>query len=235
MSYILDALRKSDQQRHRGVPPTLLAPQAADVGPARRVTAFHGLLAVILIGAGVVIGALRPWQAEQPALAPGSSNNVVEPGPRASPAPASVAKKSAQNQDVRARKTAAATRSATPPKAAKPKVKAKAPRTPRKAAAKAPKEAATPVTRTPDGAGDTAQAQNVMTIADLPLSVRQDIPKMSISVHAYGREPAKRLVGINDRMLREGDTVAPGLVLEQITLDGMIMRFKGYRFRRGVR
>lgn len=70
---------------------------------------------------------------------------------------------------------------------------------------------------------------------DLPLSVRQDLPAMTISVHAYSDNPAARLVGIDSRILREGDDVVAGLKLEQITPDGMILGFKGYRFSRGVR
>ena len=74
-----------------------------------------------------------------------------------------------------------------------------------------------------------------MAIAELPVSIQQEIPKMSISVHAYSGTPKERLVGLNERMLREGDYLAPGLLLEQITPDGVIMSYKGYRFRRGVR
>jgi general secretion pathway protein B len=74
-----------------------------------------------------------------------------------------------------------------------------------------------------------------MTFAELPLSIQQDIPKLSILFHVYSGNPGGRLVGINDRMLREGDSVAPGLVLEQITPDGMILAYKGYRFLRGSR
>ncbi len=47
--------------------------------------------------------------------------------------------------------------------------------------------------------------------------------------------PGARLVGINYRILREGDYVVPGLELQQITPDGMIFSFKGFRFRRGVK
>ncbi|MDO8595171.1 MAG: general secretion pathway protein GspB, partial [Sulfuricaulis sp.] len=52
--------------------------------------------------------------------------------------------------------------------------------------------------------------------------------------HAYSGEPQNRLVGINELMLREGGYVAPGLRLEQITPDGMIFSYRGYRFSRGV-
>lgn len=58
---------------------------------------------------------------------------------------------------------------------------------------------------------------------------------MTISVHAYSARSADRMVGINNRMLREGDSVAPGLRLEQITPEGMVFAYKGYSFRRGVK
>ncbi len=67
MSYILEALRKSDQQRQRGVAPTLLAVQTTAVAPKQPAFLAYGLVAVIVVGAGVVIGWLRPWQAEQAA------------------------------------------------------------------------------------------------------------------------------------------------------------------------
>ena len=72
-------------------------------------------------------------------------------------------------------------------------------------------------------------------MAELPLSIRQEMPTLSISVHAYSHEPKDRLVGINDRVFHEGEDLAPGLRLEEITPNGMILRYKGYRFLRGVR
>lgn len=58
---------------------------------------------------------------------------------------------------------------------------------------------------------------------------------MSISVHAYSSQAGNRLVYINNRLLREGMSLAPGLTLEQITPDGMIFTYKGYRFSRRVK
>ncbi len=58
---------------------------------------------------------------------------------------------------------------------------------------------------------------------------------MTVSVHAYSARPADRMVGINNRMLREGEHVVPGLKLEQITPEGMVLGYKGYSFRRGVK
>jgi general secretion pathway protein B len=195
MSYILDALRKSDQQRQRGASPTLLAPQAAAVVPRRRVSRSHVLLtAVVLVGAGIVIGALRPWQTEQTAPATqAAAMNAPASSPRPSPVPV---------QPQMARKS-------------EPQVPARKP--------------------APAAQPNRPDEEKVLTIAELPLSIQREIPAMSISVHAYARASKDRLVSINDRVLREGDYLAPGLRLEQITPKGMILRFKGYRFRRGAR
>jgi hypothetical protein len=40
---------------------------------------------------------------------------------------------------------------------------------------------------------------------------------------------------INNQMLRQGDLVAPGLRLEQITQEGVVLGYQGYRIQRGVR
>ena len=80
-----------------------------------------------------------------------------------------------------------------------------------------------------------APVQNVIWLAELPIALQQELPPMTISVHAYSARPSDRMVGINNRMLREGEFVAPGLKLEQITPEGMVLGYKGYSFRRGVK
>ena len=84
-------------------------------------------------------------------------------------------------------------------------------------------------------AGTLPTVTIVMNMADLPLAIQQELPALSISVHAYSSNVADRMVGINGHLLHEGDAVAPGLTLEQITPAGMILSYKGYIFRRGVR
>jgi general secretion pathway protein B len=85
-----------------------------------------------------------------------------------------------------------------------------------------------------NNAAATAPAPIVITMAELPVAIQQELPPMSISVHAYSGNASQRLVDINGRLLHEGADVAPGLRLEQITPEGMILSYKGYTFRRGV-
>ena len=244
MSYILDALRKSDQQRQRGAAPTLLAGQATAVAPRQPAFLAYGLLAAVLVGAGMVIGWLRPWQPEQ--AAPGSAELVaakpLESTPRQPPpAPSEMAPQpkpelQVQNATPPAHASPAPARVPTKPQLparAKPKTDG----TPREADAAVPRKTAAPAPEQPVGtaAADAARVQTVISMAELPHSVQQELPAMTISVHAYSGNPGDRLVGINNRMLREGEYVVPGLRLEQITRDGMIFGYKGYSFRRGVK
>jgi general secretion pathway protein B len=65
--------------------------------------------------------------------------------------------------------------------------------------------------------------------------MRGEIPKLSIAFLAYSGNPSERRAMINGEMLKQGDMLAPGLSLEEIAPDGVILGYKGYRFRRGVR
>ncbi|MGV8074077.1 MAG: general secretion pathway protein GspB [Syntrophobacteraceae bacterium] len=79
-----------------------------------------------------------------------------------------------------------------------------------------------------------ASNQRVQGLKDLPPSIRQAIPRMTFSVLIYSNKPAERMININGRATREGQEVSEGLKLEEITQDGAILNFKGYRFRKGV-
>ena len=72
-------------------------------------------------------------------------------------------------------------------------------------------------------------------MTELPVAIQQEIPAMTVQLHAYASNPSERLVSINSIRLREGESLMLGLKLEQITPDGMIFSYKGYRFQRGIR
>ncbi len=256
MSYILDALRKSDQQRQRGAAPTLLAVQDTAVAPKRPAYLVYGVLAAVLVGAGIVIGWLRPWHSEQaapdtpkPVAAKPIESSPREPAPAPSemaPQPKPEPKSTPENATQPAQAAVVPLTIAPKPKPlpeseSKPQAKPELPasetdRSLRKADADAPGKEAAPLPVPPADTAATGGAgvQAVIPVAELPPQVRQELPAMAISVHAYSDNPKSRMVGINYRIFREGDYVVPGLQLEQITPDGMIFSYKGYRFRRGV-
>lgn len=71
-------------------------------------------------------------------------------------------------------------------------------------------------------------------LRSLPVSTQQEIPDLALSFLVYSNKPAERMVNINGQMMHEGQEVAPGLRLEEITADGVVFDFKGVRFRMGV-
>ena len=73
--------------------------------------------------------------------------------------------------------------------------------------------------------------KRVLNYAELPASVQKSIPKMTVMGYSYAEEPEMRMVVINERMLREGDEVSPGVKLEKIGSDGVVLNYKGFQFR----
>ena len=207
MSYILDALKKSDQQRQRGATPTLPSAQPAMAAPKQSFSMYYGVLAAVLLCAGIAIGWLHPWQAEQPA-APAAEPFVAKPAVQntnQAPLPSHF------NQTEIAGKV---------------EQKLLVPNLPPVEPVSVPKESADPATADRD--------QKATPFADLPLAIQQGIPDMKIQLHSYSNKSANSIVSINSRMMREGDSLAPGLKLEQITPDGVIFSYKGYRFQHGI-
>jgi len=76
--------------------------------------------------------------------------------------------------------------------------------------------------------------QRIPQIDSLPDSIRQQLPAIAISFHSYTHKPSSRIVSINGRIMREGQSVADGLQLEEITKEGIILRYEGKRFRVSV-
>ena len=99
-----------------------------------------------------------------------------------------------------------------------------------KSAAKAPRQAS----EDPPPA-EAGREKNVMTLNELPAAIRQEIPDIAISFHVYAASPTERRVMINNELLRQGESIPPGLAVEQITPDGVVIGYKGYRFRHAVR
>lgn len=230
MSYILDALRKSDQQRRLGGVPTLAYAQTAPIAPERSVILQKGVPGLILIFViGMLIAWLRPPPPEPAAITTIATIAAIAAKPPASPPLQAVLPLAAPAQPEPAPAEAPAA-AAPVPALAVPAPRRKPPVTARSETRNMPSAA---VAASPAGA-DAALPRKPMVSSELPSSIRKTLPVMSVAVHAYSATAGDSLVSINGRMLREGDTLAPDLKLEQITPDGMIFTYRGYRFRRGA-
>lgn len=95
-------------------------------------------------------------------------------------------------------------------------------------------EATIPQSQTTQQLEDITPSPRTVDLYDLPLSVRQYIPAMEFSAHVYSSNPLQRSLVINSRFMEEGSQVSDDLILTEITSDGAIFEFQSYRFSTSV-
>jgi general secretion pathway protein B len=75
------------------------------------------------------------------------------------------------------------------------------------------------------------KAEALPLVQDLPASVQKILPPLKLAGHVYAKDATKRMIMINNRICREGDLVENQLVLEQIVWEGVVLRYQDIRFR----
>lgn len=84
-----------------------------------------------------------------------------------------------------------------------------------------------------DEVSDAAFADTLASVADMPYlhelstNLQNTIPTLMYAEHTF----AEGVVVINKKRLVAGDAIAAGLVVEQIMADGIVLSFKGERFK----
>lgn len=211
MSFILDALRKSEIERQRQNGPSM-----AEFPVAREdrrlpiaLIAIGFLLAVNL--AVVLFFMLRD-----------------DDGPAAEPAPAAPAPMAAAPP---ANVAMAAPQSALQSQLALPEMPEEPPAIYYDDAATLPPDAPDP-TLMPDTPAPGADVTYGNAAAENPSSVAAatGLPELSVDLHVFAADPAKRAVFINGRRYTQGAQIAEGPVVEEITRDGAVLTYRGRRF-----
>lgn len=77
-------------------------------------------------------------------------------------------------------------------------------------------------------------SRQAVRLYELPSQVRDTLPRLSFSMLLYSKNADERRININGTRMREGEDVAPGLKLEEITPDGAVFNYQGHRFYKGV-
>lgn len=223
MSYILEALKKAEAERRSGNAPSIHSPHTFAPAratrpwwrhPAARIAAAIVLLAVVI--AAWLLTRQQPAQTATvpapPAPAPATAASPPTPPPAPAP-PASAAPPPA----------ATAAPPSVEPRAARPEPKPRpVTRKTEEKPAPAPKAKAKPE--------ESAQPLPP-PLRELPEQVQREIPPLDVGGYIYSPVPADRSVLINKKLLREGDEVAPGLTLERMTPSGMVLNYRGHRYR----
>ena len=265
MSYILDAIKKSEQQRQRSKGPSFDAPMMATYAEKSNSFLVYGLIAATLLALGLLIGLFHPWKQEkasqivatdsikaeqapqptvippQPKEMPSPTNKVVpEPLKEFLPMPPKV-EPSIKSTKLRTRELPKTIEVPTKPKVTIPtKIKVEAKETPVSsptlpASQVVEKVAPSEIAPTVDNDSNESATQNKLyEIHELPPSILQEIPDMSIAGYALSENPKEHSVAINGRLLQEGDYLKQGLRLERISQDGLIFSYKNYHFRQSL-
>lgn len=68
-------------------------------------------------------------------------------------------------------------------------------------------------------------------LRQLPVEQQRELKEIRFTVHIYSNEPRSRLLKYEDRVLREGDFVRPGLRVEAIIPRGVVLQYRQTRFK----
>lgn len=63
----------------------------------------------------------------------------------------------------------------------------------------------------------------ILSLNLAPLSLRQKLTGLSLAAVSYTKDAGRRFVLVNDQMYREGDALPGGVIVEKITRDGMVV------------
>jgi len=240
MSFILDALKKSENERQRQVGPSL-----ADVQVSQRRTnkpwwaVAVGALLVLNLGVLLVV-LMRDGDAKSSppqAAHDSAATNDARAGNQV-PLPASASRMPRGNPPVAASTDPAAHSLAD--EAGNAEQSAGVSANPTLAAAgnvpdgppmvrpiQAP--AVAPATIPPQAEAQSAQEEVLPTPMDLAAS-GTSLPELHLDIHVYSAKPAERFVFVNMRKYTEGQVLKEGPTLERITSEGAILNHQGLRY-----
>ena len=219
MSFILDALKKSEIERQRQSMPGLMdAPAALRRGRLPLwAMLLGGLLAVNMVVLIIVLMRSGAPVASTPARHPDPGAAIKAPTVDEHFSPLSQAPVYAPEIAVPAGET-----SSNPPASS-----LVAPHATAQRAAPHAFRRPDPVLIDEDGKDND---EVLPSINEINLTGAQALPELHLDVHVYATKPADRFVYINMRKYHEGATLQEGPVLERIRRDGVILNFQGLRF-----
>ncbi|MEP7280902.1 MAG: general secretion pathway protein GspB [Rubrivivax sp.] len=246
MSYVLDALRRADAERRRGGLPDLHAqPVSIDAASATATPASgrRGFWLLGAVAAAVLLAGLGGWLWLQrdaaPAARPGAGSPMSAGGVvgGVATAPADALPAPSSSMPPMPRSQPVPPRPAAPRPAAGPLARSSLlnPEPTGPASPTTTLPARTPTTTpttspTNSVPGAPPAGERVPTLASLPAALRQQLPPLAFGGATDSTSAAARMLIVNGQVVREGDEIAPGLVLERIMLRSARMRWRGQRF-----
>lgn len=232
MSFILDALKKSENDRQRQSAPALFE---VKVAAPRRNFPLWALGLGVLLGVNVLILLWFVLRDPAPAnSAPATAGDVAAPQAPAAATPPGMVTVPATSTYIPGGAAPAISTDAgvvapshTPPLAEEPMLSSQEPSVPPDYDARDYRPAITPAQ-----ANAVAAARRDMSTPsrDEVLAQGTQLPDLRLDLHVYDPDPAKRFVFVNMRKLREGDATPEGVRLDTITQTGAKFSFRGTDF-----
>jgi general secretion pathway protein B len=210
MSFILDALKKSEAERQRQAGPTLLEVRVTP--PRRRLPLWAVALAVLL---GINLVALLWFMLRKPEAAPVPVAAAPSTAPAAAVPPPVIVTAPAQPAAVTPAPATAAPAAAAAPSAAE------------SAANPADLQPAVPAS-----AGATRDTRDTRDTQGLPsyADVGSNMPDLRLDLHVYSPRAAERYALINMHKVHEGDVLPEGARVIAINKDGVVLSYHDQEF-----
>jgi len=230
MSFILDALKKSELERQRQSQPGLMDTPAAQ---RRGRLPLWAILLGALLGINVIVLSVMLMRGGAPAAAPVPKKRAAAAAVAQDQAPPVADHFSPLDQPpVYAPEIPVA---ADDPTAGTGAVSAVAPLAAPLAHSSSQRSAPHSASRRPDPVlvDEDAKADNeevLPSINEINLSGAQALPELHLDVHVYATKPSDRFVYINMRKYHEGSSLPEGPLVEHIRRDGVVLNYQGLRF-----
>lgn len=228
MSFILDALKKSESDHQRQGGPALFEVKVAP--PRGMLPPWAIAIAVLLIAnLGVVLWLLLRHGAAANEVAQSAATPHTAPAPATPPPLPAVASAAAPVQAAPAPQVSRA------PSAPEPVLTASDRGAPKPTAAEAAQDsedyapAAEPQVR---GSGRVQQGTDagVPLYQEVATAPGNQVPQLRLDLHAYADNPSDRWVLVNMHRLKEGDSLPEGVRVERITPEGAVLSWHGQQF-----
>jgi general secretion pathway protein B len=231
MSYILEALKKAEQQRELGRVPSIetVHEQVRNKGSSRWLWLITGIVGV---NALVLLLSLWPEESREVPAADADRAGQATKGD-------SVALLHSSPSPEQSRQQATAPEEVVPPPDPMTEAVAQEFREPATQRA-APEHVQAPPAVEPAAAVAPPVVAEATEPGDSPLPVWPRIPEhlladlstgLRLDVHVYAKQPQERFVLINLKKYQEGETLQEGPRLDEITSEGVVLSYRGERFR----
>ena len=225
MSYILEALKKADQDRDIGAVPGIATPHEVERPRGRSRRWLWIISALLIVNVVLVVMLLKDRFAEAPDTAEvvperPAAPVSLQPPPTRQAGEAGIGALPSQEQRVPTggQRMLSSGDSATLPEPAEPRESRPLSR---------PEEN---IDTRPEPKAAEQGATRLQSWYELPSEFRSGLTLPRLDLHVYSDDPQSRFILVSLKKYREGERLESGLLLEEVLPEGMVMSYRGERF-----